>query len=88
MGGHDVEQEPATHTPDVSTLAFPDAVPSPPSPPALQLGVSVAAAFLLPQLLWGWDQEACLQLVLPMAGGWFLFDITFCAALLYKLRML
>ncbi|GFR52804.1 hypothetical protein Agub_g15426 [Astrephomene gubernaculifera] len=50
-----------------------------------QLGVAVAGACLLPRLLWGWEEGELLQLVLPLAGGWVLFDVMYCAALLAKL---
>lgn len=53
-----------------------------------QLGILMAASFLLPQLLLGWDVEACTQLVAPLAVGLFCFDIVLIISLLLKLRML
>ncbi|GBF89280.1 hypothetical protein Rsub_02157 [Raphidocelis subcapitata] len=50
------------------------------------LGVAVAAAFLFPRYLLGWDTGDTLQIVLPMLGGLFLFDMAYLAALLYKLN--
>lgn len=50
------------------------------------LGVVLAAAFFAPRLLWGWETEQCLQLVLPLCSGWFLFDVVYMGTLLYKLR--
>ena len=49
------------------------------------LGAAVAAGFLLPRFLLGLDQVDALQVVLPMLGGLFLFDMAYLAALLYKL---
>lgn len=49
------------------------------------LGVTVAAAFLLPRYLLGWDAGDALEIVLPLLGGLFLFDLAYLAALLYKL---
>ncbi|KAI8466548.1 MAG: hypothetical protein J3K34DRAFT_433500 [Monoraphidium minutum] len=49
------------------------------------LGVAVAAAFLLPRYLLGWDVDDTLQIVLPMLGGLFIFDLAYLAALLWKL---
>lgn len=49
------------------------------------LGVAVAAAFLLPRYLLGWDTDDTLQIVLPMLCGLFLFDMAYLVALLYKL---
>ncbi|PNW83187.1 hypothetical protein CHLRE_06g310350v5 [Chlamydomonas reinhardtii] len=50
-----------------------------------RLGVAVAVASFAPQLLWGWNTEQTLQLVLPLACGWVLFDVAYMAALLIKL---
>jgi hypothetical protein len=46
----------------------------------------LAAALLLPQLLLGWHQEQCLQLVLPLLSGWVMFDLSATVALLIRLN--
>lgn len=46
----------------------------------------LAAALLLPQLLLGWHQEECLQLVLPLLSGWVMFDLSATVALLIRLN--
>lgn len=52
-----------------------------------QFGVAVAAAFLVPQFLWGWDSaEALKLLVAPMCGGMFLFDLSYIAALVVVVK--
>jgi hypothetical protein len=50
-----------------------------------RLGVVVAAALLLPQMLLGWQVSECWQLTGPMIGGLLLFDVSFILALLIKL---
>lgn len=62
--------------------------PTPPQSTLNRLGIIVAAAFLLPQLVWGWQPGDCAQFVGPLSLGWFLFDIVYMVALLLKLRML
>jgi hypothetical protein len=51
------------------------------------LGVVLGAACLLPKLLWGWQNEEVLQIVLPLAGGMFMFDACYLAALVWKLQL-
>lgn len=50
------------------------------------LGLTLAAAFFAPKLLWGWETEQCLQVVVPLCAGWFFFDVVYMGTLLYKLR--
>jgi hypothetical protein len=52
-----------------------------------QLGLVMAAACLLPKFLLGWQNEECLQIVLPLGLGLFMFDVCYLAALLWKLRL-
>ncbi|GLI59971.1 hypothetical protein VaNZ11_002029 [Volvox africanus] len=51
-----------------------------------RLGLAVAVCSFVPQLLLGWDTATTVQFVLPLAAGWLLFDITYMAALLFKLQ--
>jgi hypothetical protein len=46
---------------------------------------ALAAALLIPQLLFGWDSSACVQLALPLAAGWVMFDVSTLTAVLIKL---
>ena len=51
------------------------------------MAATLAAALFLPQLLFGWDSRESLQLVLPLAAGWVLFDVSALTAVLIKLNM-
>jgi len=51
-----------------------------------QLGLVMATACLLPKFLLGWQNEECLQIVLALGLGLFMFDVCYLAALLWKLR--
>jgi hypothetical protein len=52
-----------------------------------RLGVALAAAFLLPKFAFGWQNDECWQLVVPMLGGLFFFDVAYMFGLLIKLGM-
>jgi hypothetical protein len=50
-----------------------------------KLGVVLAASFLVPKFVFGWENQECWQLVVPMMGGLFFFDVAYMGALLIKL---
>lgn len=50
-----------------------------------KLGVVLAASFLVPKFVFGWENQECWQIVVPMMGGLFFFDIAYMGALLIKL---
>lgn len=50
-----------------------------------KLGLAIASAFFVPKLLFGWQNDDCWQIVVPMVGGLFLFDMCYIVALLIKL---
>lgn len=52
-----------------------------------RLGVALAVAFLVPKFAFGWQNEECWQIVVPMLGGLFFFDVAYMFALLIKLNM-
>jgi hypothetical protein len=47
----------------------------------------LAVALFLPQLLLGWDSRESLQLMLPLAAGWVVFDVSALTAVLIRLNM-
>ncbi len=49
---------------------------------ANKLGVTLALAFLLPQLLWGWDSLETAVLVGPLCAGWIVFDLSYMGAMM------
>lgn len=59
-----------THRPDADTRHRQVAHSAEESAATLsRLGVAVAVASFAPQLLWGWNTEQTLQLVLPLVSG-------------------
>lgn len=50
-----------------------------------KLGLTIACAFFIPKLLFGWQNDDCWQIVVPMIGGLFFFDVCYIMALLIKL---
>lgn len=52
-----------------------------------RLGIALAAAFLVPKFAFGWQNEECWQIAVPMLGGLFYFDVAYMLALLIKLSM-
>jgi hypothetical protein len=52
-----------------------------------KLGVALAVAFLVPKFVFGWQNDECWQIVVPMLGGLFFFDVAYMLALLVKLGM-
>jgi hypothetical protein len=50
------------------------------------LGIALAAAFLLPRAFFGWDTSDSVAFVVPLTAGWFLFDLTYLAALMLHMR--
>lgn len=53
-----------------------------------RLGLLIAAACLLPKLLWGWQLAEVEQFVVPMVGGLLFFDVAYILALIAKLWLL
>jgi hypothetical protein len=52
-----------------------------------RLGVALAVAFLVPKFVFGFGNEECWQIVVPMLGGLFYFDVAYMFGLLIKLSM-
>lgn len=50
-----------------------------------KLGLTIACAFFIPKLLFGWQNDECWQIVVPMIGGLFFFDVCYILALLIML---
>lgn len=50
-----------------------------------KLGLAIACSFLIPKLFFGWQNDDCWQIVVPMVGGLFFFDVCYILALLIKL---
>jgi hypothetical protein len=50
-----------------------------------KLGVALAVAFLVPKFVFGWQNDECWQIVVPMLGGLFFFDVAYMLGLLIKL---
>lgn len=53
-----------------------------------QLGIAIAASFFIPQYVLHWDYAQSTQFSVPLAMGWFMFDVCYMFALLFKLRMI
>eukprot|EP00199_Chlamydomonas_sp_CCMP681_P007058 CAMPEP_0119109562 /NCGR_PEP_ID=MMETSP1180-20130426/20554_1 /TAXON_ID=3052 ORGANISM="Chlamydomonas cf sp, Strain CCMP681" /NCGR_SAMPLE_ID=MMETSP1180 /ASSEMBLY_ACC=CAM_ASM_000741 /LENGTH=268 /DNA_ID=CAMNT_0007095393 /DNA_START=170 /DNA_END=976 /DNA_ORIENTATION=+ len=49
-------------------------------------GITLALAYFLPQLLWGWEPQQSSQFVAPLCAGWLLFDASYAMGLLLELR--
>lgn len=52
-----------------------------------KLGVALTAAFLVPKFMFGWQNDECWQIVVPMLGGLFFFDVAYMFGLIIKLGM-
>lgn len=52
-----------------------------------RLGLAMASSFLVPKFLFGWHNDECWQIAVPMVFGLFFFDMCYIMALLVKLWM-
>ncbi|KAF5842373.1 hypothetical protein DUNSADRAFT_7687 [Dunaliella salina] len=50
------------------------------------IGITLAAAFLVPQVLLKWSVDDCSLLAAPLTVGWLLFDITYMSSLLLVIQ--
>ncbi len=48
------------------------------------VGLSLALAFMLPQLLLGWSQHDAALFAVPISMGWVMFDVSIAAGLLLE----
>lgn len=68
-----------------ATYEIPPATPEEQRETLNKLGVTIAAAFLVPKFVFGWQNDECWQMVVPMVGGLLFFDVAYMFGLLIKL---
>lgn len=72
---------------DNAVYDYPPATPQQRQDTVNRLAVSVAAAFLVPKFAFGWSNQECWQIVVPMVAGLVFFDAAYLFGLLAKLTL-
>jgi hypothetical protein len=70
---------------DNAVYDFPPASPAEQQDTLNRVAMAVAAAFLVPKLAFGWQNDECVQVALPMVAGLIYFDAAYLLGLLAKL---